>query len=314
MFSSLLLPVDGSKFAEHALPIALSIARRAGARIQLVHVHAPLTENPKAYGFSIPPLDAHLKEEHQTYLESLRERIRKVSTVPVTSSFLEGEIAETLRVTASSTDTDLVVMTTHGRGLLQRFWVGSVADALVRQLSVPLLLVRPREEVVDFTREPAVKRIILPLDGSALSEQILPPALGLGSLMDAEITLLRVIKPVYVPPASDVLAGGPYRQQLERLMQELKKGEEELRQKATEYLERMAEKVRAASLRVKALVVTSEHAAQAILEQASNTGSDVIAMETHGRRGLSRIVLGSVADKVLRGAVVPMLVHRPVYQ
>jgi nucleotide-binding universal stress UspA family protein len=311
MFRSLLVPVDGSNFAEHALTLALSVARRAGARIQLVHVHSPLAEHPKAYGFSIPSLDAHVKEEHQTYLESLGERIRKVSTVPVTITFLEGEIAETLRLTASNTDTDLVVMTTHGRGPLQRFWVGSVADALVRQLSVPVLLVRPREELVDFTREPSIKRIVLPLDGSVVGEQILPPALDLGRLMDADMTLLRVVKPVYVPPASKVLPGGSFGQHVERLMQELQKAEEDLRSEAAGYLDRVAEKVRAASLRVEMLVVTREHPAQAILEQAANPACDLIAMETHGRRGLSRIVLGSVADKVLRGALVPMLVHRP---
>jgi nucleotide-binding universal stress UspA family protein len=195
MFRSLLVPVDGSAFAEHALPLALSIARRAGAGIQLVHVHTSLVDNPKAYGFDFLAVDAHTMEEHRVYLDTLNQRIRKVSSVPLTTSFLEGEIAETLRVTASSTGTDLVVMTTHGRGPLLRFWVGSVADALVRQLSVPLLLLRPHENGVDLTKEPVIKRMVLPLDGSALAEQILPPALDFGRLMEAELTLLRVIKP-----------------------------------------------------------------------------------------------------------------------
>ena len=309
MFRSLLVPVDGSPFAEHALPLALSVARRAGARIQLVHVHPPLANAPKAYGFDFLALDAHTMEEHRAYLDALNNRIRKVSSVPLTVTFLEGEIAETLRVTASSTETDLVVITTHGHGPLQRFWVGSVADALVRQLSVPLLLLRPHENGVDLTKEPVIKRIVLPLDGSALAEQILPPALDLGRLMDAEFTLLRVVKPVYLPAYPGGLTGGSYVQQAERLVQEIQKAQENLWQEAADYLESVAKRVRAESLRCQTRVATEEHAAAAILGQPA----DVIAMETHGRRGLSRLVLGSVADKVLRGATVPMLVHRPVY-
>jgi nucleotide-binding universal stress UspA family protein len=309
MFRSLLVPVDGSPFAEHALPLALSVARRAGARIQFVHVHPPLANDPKAYGFDFRALDAHTMEEHRAYLDALGERIRKVSSVPLTVSFLEGDIAETLRVTASSTETDLVVMTTHGRGPLQRFWVGSVADALIRQLSVPLLLLRPHEKGVDLIKEPVIKRIVLPLDGSALAEQILPPALDLGRLMDAELTLLRVVKPIYLPAYPRGLTGGSFVQQADRLLQELQKAQEGLYQEAAHYLEGVAQRVRAESLPVQTRVVTQEHPATAILGQAT----DLIAMETHGRRGLSRLVLGSVADKVLRGATVPMLVHRPVY-
>jgi nucleotide-binding universal stress UspA family protein len=313
MFRSLLVPVDGSTFAEHALPLALDLARRAEARVQLVHVHAPLGEShPEAFSSYIHTLNTHLKKEHQTYLDALLKRLRGISEVPMTATFLEGEVAETLRVTAASTGTDLIVMTTHGRGPLQRLWLGSVADALVRQSSVPLLLLRPREEVVDFAKQPALKRIILPLDGSALAEQVLPPALALGRLMDAEFTLLRVIKPVYVPDHSS-LTGGSFSQQVERLVQNLEKTQEMLCQEAADYLERVAGSLRAGSLRVQTRVAVGEHSAQAILQQTADAGIDLIAMETHGRRGLSRLVLGSVADKVLRGAAVPMLVHRPVY-
>src|SRR5438067_676921 len=100
---------------------------------------------------------------------------------------------------------DLVVMTTHGRGPLGRLWLGSVADALVRDLAMPLLLVRPQETAPDFKREPLLKHLLLPLDGSPLAEQMLEPAVALGTLMEADYTLLRVIKPVV--PIDDRLEG-----------------------------------------------------------------------------------------------------------
>jgi len=101
MFRSLLVPVDGSPFAEHALPLALSVARRAGARIQLVHVHPPLANDPKAYGFDFVALDAHTMEEHRAYLDALGERIRKVSPVPLTVSFLRARDRKSTRLNSS---------------------------------------------------------------------------------------------------------------------------------------------------------------------------------------------------------------------
>jgi nucleotide-binding universal stress UspA family protein len=92
-------------------------------------------------------------------------------------------------------------------------------------------------------------------------------------------------------------------------MREIEKAQEALCQEAAAYLEGVAKRVRAESLRVQTQVVAEDYPAQVILRQTT----DAIAMETHGRRGLSRLVLGSVADKVLRGATVPLLVHRPVY-
>jgi nucleotide-binding universal stress UspA family protein len=94
-----------------------------------------------------------------------------------------------------------VAMSTHGRGPLSRFWLGSVADALMRRLPVPLLLVRPQEGAPDLSEEPPLRRILIPLDGSALAEEVLAPALALGGLVGAEYTLLWVVRPLPFSPA-----------------------------------------------------------------------------------------------------------------
>src|SRR4051794_23860875 len=143
MFSSLLVPLDGSAFGEHALPLALGIARRAGASVQLVHVHSTLEsawDPDRLYPDS--GLDASLRLRKRAYLDGLVRRLAKVTSVPVTPLLVDGrEVSPTLCEVAGA-DTDLVVMATHRRGLLGRRWHGCVADALLRGLTAPLVLVR----------------------------------------------------------------------------------------------------------------------------------------------------------------------------
>ena len=87
------------------------------------------------------------------------------------------------------------MMTTHGHGPLSRFWLGSVADEMVRRATTPILLVRPHEKAIDLAAEPVLRHILIPLDGSALAEQVLGPAAALGSLLQCDdYTLLRVYR------------------------------------------------------------------------------------------------------------------------
>jgi nucleotide-binding universal stress UspA family protein len=311
MFRSLLVPLDGSTFGEHALPWALSIARRAGAALRLIHVHSPLAI---AYPEAVPvdeSVEIHLKQQQLAYLHGIVQRLRDVSDVAATCELLEGGIAESIRVAAESTGTDLVVMTTHGRSPLGRFWLGSVADALVRELSMPVLLVRPHETAPDLRREPLLKHLLLPLDGSPLAEQIIEPALALGRLMDADFTLLRVIKPPTPPSYS--LEGASLGEKVQSVLDQMERLQQQLQKEAAAYLERVAERLRQQSLSVQTRVAVEHQPAVAILEEAVPPAIDLVALETHGRRGLSRLFLGSVADKVIRGTSVPVLVQRPVF-
>jgi nucleotide-binding universal stress UspA family protein len=115
------VPVDGTPFGEHALPLALGIARRAGAAIRVVHVHLPL-EPPlqRRLLYRESGLDLWLRKRQQDYLDDLMRRLRRVTRVPVKPVFLEGwQVAESL-CSAASAGTDLIVMATHGRGPLGR--------------------------------------------------------------------------------------------------------------------------------------------------------------------------------------------------
>jgi nucleotide-binding universal stress UspA family protein len=192
-------------------------------------------------------------------------------------------------------------MTTHGRGPLSRFWLGSVADALVRSLTVPILLVRPTSEPADLTRDVVMRQILIPLDGSRHAEAILGPALEIGQIMGAAFTLLRVVEPIPVL-GYDVFGYAPAGPDVALL--------DKLQEEANQYLNNVASRLQKPGLHVRTLVQMNPSPAGAILAASDPQLQDLVALETHGRGGPSRMLLGSVADKVIRGAVGPVLVHR----
>jgi nucleotide-binding universal stress UspA family protein len=304
MYRSLLVPLDGSTFAEHALPLALGIARRAGATLRVARVHVPFTS---MYADSMSPFayeaEAAVMGQERAYLDGVVKRLAAVWPAPVQSALLEGPaVAEVLNGHATRNGVDLIVMTTHGRGPLTRFWLGSVADKLVRRAAVPLLLVRPHEGVPDLAQEPVLRHVLIPLDGSELAEQVLEPAMTLGTLMQADYSLLRVYGPLIetqLDPFSYGAVGG------------FEPPPDELKAAAQTYLEQVAERLRAKGLHVRTHAVFGQRAAVAILQEAQALGVDLIALESHGRGGLDRLLLGSVADKVVRGATLAVLVQRP---
>jgi nucleotide-binding universal stress UspA family protein len=314
MFHTILAPLDGSTFAEHALPLALSIARRSGAALRLLHV-----EPTPASIYSESPLfidDSYLEayvREHQravglAYLEGVVKRVKGLPAAGVTRLTAEGEVRDVIRAQAESIHADLVVMTTHGRGPLGRFWLGSVADELVRTLPMPVLLIRPQEGAAALEREATLKHVLIALDGSPFAEQILEPVVELGALMGAEFTLVRVVRPVLIGGLAFEGGGlGQLAVGLEQL-----EGEHKRRcERAENYLDEIAARLRARKLTVRTHVETDDQPAMGILHEAQKADADLIALATHGRRGLSRLFLGSVADKVVRGGRLPVLLVRP---
>jgi nucleotide-binding universal stress UspA family protein len=310
MIKKIFVPLDGSLFAEHALPLALSIARRANATLNVVMVHVPLATifaQPMRGMETVP--DEPLKARERGYLAEVSERLKKAAKVPVAFTFVEGPVVATLREQITDGGGDLVVMTTHGRGAFARFWLGSIADQLIRELPLPLLLVRPGEAKADIHRDVLLRHMLIPLDGSPLSEQVVEPAFGIGGLMESKFTLLRAVDPITPLPA-DVLEL-PLSVEGHSIYDRLKQLHAEEMKRAGEGLERVRKEHAARAIRVTTKVVESDQPARAILDAAEDGQMDCIALATHGRHGLGRLFLGSVADKVVRGAKVPVLVYRP---
>ncbi|HEY7424623.1 MAG TPA: universal stress protein, partial [Gemmataceae bacterium] len=187
--------------------------------------------------------------------------------------------------------------TTHGRGPISRFWLGSVADQLVHRLPMPLLLIRTREDGPPQVSEPEVHNVLVALDGTATAEQILQRVVALAKVLGASLTLLRVV-PSVVPHIiyTEVAVGANLA--------------DKLRAEAHVYLQRVADSLRDRGFAVQTRIIVHAHPSTAILNEAASGEYDLLALATHGRRGLPRLFLGSVADKVVRGASVPVLVHR----
>src|SRR5512142_3180170 len=155
MYRSILVPLDGSAFGEHALPLAAGIARRAGARLRLVHVHNAVVEPELKFtpyrleGLHASYVDHRTAVEEGAYLDRLTARLQELTPVDLSATVLGGRLASALENFIQGSDGDLLVMTTHGRGPLGRLWLGSVADTLVRRAGKPVLLIRAREEDVE---------------------------------------------------------------------------------------------------------------------------------------------------------------------
>jgi nucleotide-binding universal stress UspA family protein len=254
-------------------------------------------------------VEVMLRQKELAYLDDLARRLP--GSGPVRTALLDGAVAQAIREQAASSGADLVILATHGRGPLGRFWLGSVADELIRLLPMAALLVRPREGAADLERELALRHILVPLDGTELAEQILRPALDLGGLLGCRYTLLRVVKPALRPaylPEGTTIAG--LRQ--DAVGRQLGEGQRRLEEEAHAYLEDVAGRLAEQGREVQTRVVVDERPAAAILREALLRDADLIAIETHGRRMPARLLLGSVADKVIRGTHLPVLVHRPL--
>ena len=304
-YRSIVVPLDGSDFAEHALPTAQSLARRHGATLHVVRVYVPVAG---VYGEHAVPydevLDRELMERAQEYLDGVVRRLVADGGVRARADLLEGPIAESIARHAAAVGADLLVMTTQGRGPLVRFWLGSVADELVRHAEIPVLIVRPHPAAPDLSHDRVFQRVLIPLDGSQLAERVLEPALALDTGTQGELTLLRVVMPI--AQLNYGSTAGAYTGLRE--LQELDQAESK---RAHDYLEGIAQRLRARSFNVTTRVIASDRPAAAILDDALIHGTDLIAMVTHCRGPWKRLMLGSVADKVLRGAETAVLAYRP---
>lgn len=295
MFTTVMVPLDTSAIAERALPTAAAIAGAAGATLRLVLVHEPI---PGA-GCPDAPWNAARSSMEGAYLDGKAGELSRTPGAHVTRERRVGPAAETIADVATSSHADLVVMTTHGRTGLSRAWLGSVADSIVRWAGVPVLMLRPSDDEAAPT---TFRRVMIPLDESPRAECIVDSAVALGG-SNATYVLIEVVAPVPImlsyadPYAMTATIADP--EATDRAVAEARK-----------YLERVAQRLRARGIAsIEEHVVTADHAAPALLHAAKAHNVDLIAIGTHGR-GSSRLLLGSVADKLLRGARTPLLVCR----
>ncbi len=219
-------------------------------------------------------------------------RLVRVASIP---GLVGGPDMVSLEQTARMSERD--AMLAH----LYRLWLGSVADRLIRETGLPVLIVRPPSLATELVDGACYKRIVVPLDGSLLAEHSLPSALALAELEHAELTLLRIVPSEKSIPSGELHAAiGPARAQDV--------------DEAERYLAGVRVRLADHPVRIRAAVVVAEDVPRAILGFAQATDGDLIAIATHGRGGFARAVLGSVADRVMSDGVLSALVIHPAEQ
>ena len=305
MYRAILVPLDGSPFAEQALPVAVSIAKALHAKISIVRAW-----DPSSYRFGselTPPYldaEAHDRLVAGEYLDGTAARLRSTDGIDADVAVVAGRAADAIRERATAIGADLIVMTTHGLTGWSRAWLGSVADAVVRAVATPVLLCRPVE--MSRPKPPGTfSHIVIPLDGSAAAEQVLKHAAELGRMSGARFTLLRIVQSVRAPVHPYAYAAPAW--QTDQV------ATEEAVSNATNYLNATAQslKARCPDATVDVDVRVDERVGAAVVDAARDHGADLVALTTHARRGV-RAVLGSTTDKVLRGTEGAVLVLHPV--
>jgi len=302
----ILFPTDFSDPSAHAGRYAAALARAAGARVTILNVMLP----PYPPGDLAPgealEVTRKLAQEEEARVHRAIAALTEAGDfrgLPVRERVKTGLVEDGVLQALGEDPADLVVMGTHGRGLVGRVVLGGVTSKVVRLSPRPVLAVRwpgarirtPWGKVLvgvpPRAGGPAFGRILVPLDGSAAAEGILGEVRALAAPFGAAFILVRAVeRQTY--PMLDVAAVQA-------------RGAED----AVRYLDRVKADLEAAGFQTQTEALFGDPAT-AILDHAAKAEADVIAMSTHGRSGLDRWLLGSVAEKVLSGSEVPVLLYR----
>jgi nucleotide-binding universal stress UspA family protein len=289
MTQPILIPLDGSARADGALPYAIALARVEGCALELLAVAEPLGAGPDA-----GRLASLVAEGLRSHLDQVAERLRETG-LPVEALVRDGNPADVILDHADVLHARLIVITTRGHGGVQRWLVGSVADKVVRGASCPVLLLRPVASA-----DPATpwrpRRLLVPLDGSPLAEQALPLAYRWAAAFAAEVLLVRV-EPWL---ATQVAVTDGY-------LPDVAAWDEQAAQAAEAYLAEIRQRA-PAGVTLRANVLRGAPAIT-LTDYAEREQIDLTVMTSHGRGGLRRLVLGSVADRLIREGPPVCVVH-----
>jgi nucleotide-binding universal stress UspA family protein len=286
MLGTVIIPMDGSEIAERALAFGTTIAERMDIPIQLVHICRIGADEPEM-------------AESRNYLRKIAGNL----TGRVQMRVERGRPAETIVRVAHEADDPFIVMSTHGRGGLRRWMTGSVADEVVRTAGIPVLLVRGDQKVMDPTGFP-IRSILLPLDGSAYGETAIPYAVEIARAFGSTIHLLRIVDtPTAYAMLSRHMEAAITPEALDEVIGSM-------REEARHYIDDVATQLIEQGITVKPVVLEG-YPGEQLLEHERRGFFQLVVMATAGRSGVSRIVFGSVAERMLKMGRSPVMMLRP---
>lgn len=301
MYKIIMAPTDGSDAERPALEVAVTLAQRFDAELRLVRVETPpVVVDPRSGPGVLQQTEESLLEARRARerkLEELADEIRKRGARRVISSLESGRVEPGLRDYANRYGIDLIVMSSHSRGGLQRANLGSVTDYLIRNTEIPTLVVRPPVATVSGPGGPFA-RIIIPLDGSTLAEQVIPHVIALAGGSQARVDLLRILTPVIYSDKKQI--NEPAFPWWEEAVTEAKS-----------YLDLIGGLFDNIGLLVTKEVVIGDEVVAAIIDYCIRERADLLAMATHGVGGVKRLVFGTIADELTRHSPTSALVFHP---
>lgn len=313
MFKRIMVCLDGSRLAEQVLPYAAAEALSFNIRVTLFQaIPEPIMVSPGIPGAAPVPVETESQlqqaqkadAEARSYLEEIAKPLREKS-LDVDTVTMPGMAGQAITSYADKSNIDLIAIATHGRSGLGRAVFGSVADFVLRESGLPILVIKPQviEKPLPIEFQP-FKKILVCLDGSELAEQILPYAMEQAQHFGSKMVLLQA----YVMPTMEAVAAAQASPAgASDLMDQ---GLQRLRNEAMVYLEKVAESMKEKGLDV-VCVALQGVAGSTIVGYGQNEVVDLITLSTHGRSGLGRTIFGSVADHVLRESGLPILLIKP---
>lgn len=283
----ILVPVDFSKYADAAIDTAIEIAARYDASITLMNVFEPVAlAFPEDQSFYAGAITSDVMADLRNALAKKRDAAMAKGAKNVSVELGRGNPAAAIKDFADAGEYGLIVMGTLGRTGLAHFFLGSVAERVVRTAPCPVLTVH--ERVKSFSK------ILVPTDFSPDAQAALDAAIDVAARWQASITLLNVFQPVAYtyPTAGGVFASLP----IDHVLKDQLEGLDRLQRSAVAKGAKQVE-----------IAQRTGHPATEICALALDGSFDLIAMGTHGRSGISRMLIGSVAERVVRTAPCAVL-------
>ena len=303
MLERILVPLDPLAPADPVLPIVTMLAKGLDQPVVLLAVLVPVVGeggelHPKTSAFDadIAALMEHRAAVAQRMLDGVRDRLAAAG-VRAASVVATGPVAETIVHTAEAQGAGVIAMATHGRAAPERWFLGSVSDKVARTSPVPVLVVRPSGQAAVVA---SITRVLLPLDGSDLAETAIPYAAYLARAFYVPVTVIRTVQMSWVGVGGTSTAEPGMSPELIQMVED----------EAKQYLSGIVARLRADGVDAEPHYAPFVAPATGIVDLAAKTPGAIIVMTSHGRSGLSRAVLGSVAGRVIRSAGVPVLVVR----
>ncbi len=306
MYTRILTPLDGSEASEHVLPYARALASSLSIPLTLLMAIEP--DHPTISQLLNPTLHWHETESHRSehaegYLTSVASRLRGAG-LTVDTITPRSEPATAIVEEAAKDPGTLIAMASHGRSGLARWWMGSVADKVLHMADNPLLLIRSRAHAPS-SQESTPDRLIVPVDGSELAEEILPHVVHLYRAMSLPVELVRVT----MSEAEYYQAMSMGLRVLPPTLPSFQSFSETMDGEAWQYLADVREKLTRLGVATVNGRLVQGSPADSIVDLASS-GHSLVVMTTHGRSGVGRMVLGSVAERVVRQSGGPVLLVR----